>query len=166
MSSVVTPSSLTPALSKVILGAFNQMLLAPLPQVMVVQLNIRKMLEEACLPPINIIGQKVASEGLTRFEDRSRLPLGISVNFTSFAAKMLTLVGEARGPPRRQIIAMLLPMDHSHHVCAGWGRIGEDAAAQVTNNASTVGRITGNDKTENALGWPSSWASPWCLIQQ
>ncbi len=31
-------------------------------------------------------------EGMTRFEDRKRLPLGVSVNFTSFAAKILTAV--------------------------------------------------------------------------
>lgn len=57
------------------------------------QLNIRKLLDEACLPPINIICQKVANQGLTRFEDRRRLPLGISVNFNSMAAKLLTQVG-------------------------------------------------------------------------
>lgn len=56
------------------------------------QLNIRKLLEDQALPPINIIVQKVAKEGTTRFEDRRRLPLGISVNFTSFSAKMLMLV--------------------------------------------------------------------------
>lgn len=56
------------------------------------QLNIRKLLEDQALPPINIICQKVATEGLTRFEDRHRLPLGISVNLNSFAAKMLTQV--------------------------------------------------------------------------
>eukprot|EP00877_Chromochloris_zofingiensis_P015032 jgi/Chrzof1/9783/Cz04g15180.t1 len=55
------------------------------------QLNIRKLLEDQALPPINIIVQKVAKEGTTRFEDRRRLPLGISVNFTSFSAKMLML---------------------------------------------------------------------------
>ena len=31
--------------------------------------------------------------GLTRFEDRRRYPHGISVNFTSFAAKLLAQVG-------------------------------------------------------------------------
>lgn len=56
------------------------------------QLNIRKLLDEAGLPPINIICQKVANQGLTRFEDRRRLPLGISVNFNSMAAKLLTQV--------------------------------------------------------------------------
>lgn len=30
--------------------------------------------------------------GLTRFEDRKRLPLGIAVNLTSFAAKLLSQV--------------------------------------------------------------------------
>jgi hypothetical protein len=51
------------------------------------------LLEESGLPPINIICQKVANQGLTRFEDRRRLPLGISVNFNSMAAKLLTQVG-------------------------------------------------------------------------
>lgn len=77
------------------------------------QLNIRKLLEDAGLPAINIVCQKVwgggmcgrwgvpggqpiapapvntaiptslaqvGTEGVTRFEDRSRLPLGLSVN--------------------------------------------------------------------------------------
>jgi hypothetical protein len=44
------------------------------------------------LPPINIICEKVANQGLTRFEDRQRLPLGISVNFNSLSAKLLTRV--------------------------------------------------------------------------
>lgn len=56
------------------------------------QLNIRKLLEDLALPPINIICQKVATQGLTRFEDRRRLPLGISVNFNSMAAKLLSQV--------------------------------------------------------------------------
>jgi hypothetical protein len=56
------------------------------------QLNIRKLLEDLRLPPINIICQKVATQGLTRFEDRRRLPLGISINFNSMAAKLLTQV--------------------------------------------------------------------------
>lgn len=56
------------------------------------QLNIRKLLDEAGLPPINIICEKVANQGLTRFEDRQRLPLGISVNFNSLSAKLLTQV--------------------------------------------------------------------------
>lgn len=56
------------------------------------QLNMRKLLEDSKLPAINIICQKVATEGLTRFEDRHKLPLGISVNLNSFAAKMLAQV--------------------------------------------------------------------------
>jgi hypothetical protein len=42
--------------------------------------------------PADIICQKVATEGLTRFEDRNRLPLGISVNLNSFSAKTLAQV--------------------------------------------------------------------------
>jgi hypothetical protein len=56
------------------------------------QLNMRKLLEDSKLPAINVICQKVATEGLTRFEDRHRLPLGISVNLNSFSAKMLAQV--------------------------------------------------------------------------
>ncbi|KAG2488131.1 hypothetical protein HYH03_013277 [Edaphochlamys debaryana] len=59
--------------------------------IMMVQLNIRKLLEDASRPTINIVCQKVASIGLTRFEDRRRPPLGISDNFASFTAKLLTM---------------------------------------------------------------------------
>jgi hypothetical protein len=94
-------------------------------QVLTVQLNLRKLLENQERPSMNIICQKVghsvlfakkhrrllclvmrvsaafffccsghqvATEGMTRFEDRRRLPLGVSVNLTSFAAKILTHV--------------------------------------------------------------------------
>ena len=43
------------------------------------------------LPDINIICEKLAIAGVTRFEDRFRLPLGISINMTSYAAKLLVL---------------------------------------------------------------------------
>ncbi|KAG2488904.1 hypothetical protein HYH03_012534 [Edaphochlamys debaryana] len=59
--------------------------------VMMVQLNIRKLLEDASRPTINIVCQKVSSIGMTRFEDRRRLPLGININFASYAAKLLTM---------------------------------------------------------------------------
>jgi hypothetical protein len=61
------------------------------------QLNVRKLLEDSRLPAINILCQKVASEGLTRFEDRHRLPFGVSVNLNSFAAKVLAQVCSASG---------------------------------------------------------------------
>ena len=32
----------------------------------------------------------MAAEGQTRFEDRYRLPIGISVNMTSYSGKLLT----------------------------------------------------------------------------
>ncbi|KAK9850097.1 hypothetical protein WJX84_009691, partial [Apatococcus fuscideae] len=57
--------------------------------IMMVQLNVRKALELAGHPDINIICEKVAFNGVTRFEDRFRLPLAVSVNFTSHSAKML-----------------------------------------------------------------------------
>lgn len=40
---------------------------------------------------MNIICEKLAIAGVTRFEDRFRLPLGISINMTSYAAKLLVM---------------------------------------------------------------------------
>ena len=45
--------------------------------------------QDAGFPDINIISEKVAFEGVTRFEDRQRLPLGISFNSTSLSASLL-----------------------------------------------------------------------------
>lgn len=50
------------------------------------------LLQEAQFPDINIICEKVAFDGVTRFEDRFRLPLGISVNMTAYTARLLTQV--------------------------------------------------------------------------
>lgn len=43
------------------------------------------------MPDINIVCEKLAIAGATRFEDRFRLPLGTSINLTSYAAKLLVL---------------------------------------------------------------------------
>ncbi|KAK9808551.1 hypothetical protein WJX73_007473 [Symbiochloris irregularis] len=59
-------------------------------QILLAQLHIRKRLEEQGYPLLNIICEKVAVEGVTRFEDRFRLPVGISVNTNAFSAKLLT----------------------------------------------------------------------------
>lgn len=45
-----------------------------------------------------VVAEKCAFEGTTRFEDGLRLPLGISVNFPSFAAGILTEVSSAGRP--------------------------------------------------------------------
>ncbi|CAL8470852.1 g10394 [Coccomyxa elongata] len=58
--------------------------------VMSVQLSIRKLLEERGFPDINIITEKVAFQGITRFEDRGRMPLGSVFNITSFSARILS----------------------------------------------------------------------------
>lgn len=71
---------------------------------MTVQLNLRKMLEEANMNSTIVVAEKCAFEGTTRFEDGLRLPLGISVNFPSFAAGILTEV--AYNPK------VLLPFSH------------------------------------------------------
>ena len=59
--------------------------------ILTVQLNIRFLLEETRSSEINIIAEKLASEGETRFENRSKLPLGASISSSSFSAKSLTL---------------------------------------------------------------------------
>jgi len=71
---------------------------------MTVQLNIRKMLEDAECPAFNCIVEKCAFEGVTRFEDGFRLPLGISINFPSFAASILLEVAFNPG--------VLVPFSH------------------------------------------------------
>jgi hypothetical protein len=55
------------------------------------QLNIRMRLESEG-KEVSVIAEKMAYGGVTRFEDLKRLPLGMSVNFTSFSAKMLAFL--------------------------------------------------------------------------
>ncbi len=50
----------------------------------------QSMVQEQGRPDINIVCEKVAFQGLTRFEDRHSLPLGVSSNFTAYSAKLLT----------------------------------------------------------------------------
>jgi hypothetical protein len=47
------------------------------------------LLQDAGLADINIIAEKTAFEGLTRFEDKERLPLGTNFNLTAYGANML-----------------------------------------------------------------------------
>lgn len=60
-------------------------------QVLTAQLNIRMKLQAAG-KEVSMVAEKMAYGGVTRFEDLRRLPLGISVNFTSFSAKMLSFL--------------------------------------------------------------------------
>ena len=53
------------------------------------------MLQAADAPDINIICEKVAFDGVTRFEDRFRLPLGVTVNLTDYSAQLATEVRHA-----------------------------------------------------------------------
>ncbi len=63
--------------------------------------------EEGC-PDINIICERLTVGGLpTRFEDQTRLPMGVSVNSTSFSAKLLQV-------PARQHRTASLPLLSSH----------------------------------------------------
>ncbi|CAG9465137.1 unnamed protein product [Pedinophyceae sp. YPF-701] len=58
--------------------------------VMMVQLHLRRLLEDAQRPDINILCEKLAFEGLTRFEDPRRLPMGITFNAAAYSAKLLS----------------------------------------------------------------------------
>ncbi len=49
-------------------------------------------MQAADAPDINIICEKVAFDGVTRFEDRYRLPLGVTVNLTDYSAQLATEV--------------------------------------------------------------------------
>lgn len=51
--------------------------------------------QAADAPDINIICEKVAFDGVTRFEDRYRLPLGVTVNLTDYSAQLATEVSHA-----------------------------------------------------------------------
>ena len=50
------------------------------------------LLQEQNRPDINIVCEKIAFQGLTRFENRQALPVGVSTNFTAYSAKLLTQV--------------------------------------------------------------------------
>ena len=67
-------------------------------------------MQEAGFPDINIICEKVAAEGETRFEDKYRLPVGISVNLTSFSAELLTYAKYNAG------IIMVFSQVHAHRL--------------------------------------------------
>lgn len=54
------------------------------------------------LASANPVCPQVAFDGLTRFEDRSRLPLGISVNMTAYSARLLTQVRSPAACCRRR----------------------------------------------------------------
>lgn len=55
-------------------------------------------LQAAEAPDINIICEKVAFDGVTRFEDKFRLPLGVTVNLTDYSAQLATEVSHAYLP--------------------------------------------------------------------
>ena len=63
-------------------------------------------LQERGFPDINIITEKVAFQGITRFEDRGRLPLGSNFNVTSFSARILS---QAAYNPKAGVLRPLHP---------------------------------------------------------
>ena len=64
-------------------------------------------LQAADAPDINIICEKVAFDGVTRFEDRYRLPLGVTVNMTDYSAQLATEVCSAAPCSGSPIYALL-----------------------------------------------------------
>eukprot|EP00887_Chlorella_sp_A99_P007502 scaffold2.g7502.t1 len=57
--------------------------------VLMVQLNIRCLLDAKAAPALAMVVEKTTYIGLTRFEDATRLPLGVSTNLSSYSAKAL-----------------------------------------------------------------------------
>lgn len=70
--------------------------------------------EERGFPDINIITEKIAFQGITRFEDRGRMPLGSVFNITSFSARILS---QAIYNPK---VLNDLPCTHP---CSGWNAL-------------------------------------------
>eukprot|EP00892_Ulva_mutabilis_P004077 jgi/Ulvmu1/2040/UM120_0036.1 len=60
--------------------------------VLAAQLNLRMRLQRAARTWVSVVAEKMAYGSQTRFEDFTQLPVGISVNFTSFSSKMLAFV--------------------------------------------------------------------------
>lgn len=54
-------------------------------------------MQEAQHPSINIVAEKMIHQGQTRFEDGRRLPVGVAVNASNFAAKALAQVATEPG---------------------------------------------------------------------
>ena len=81
--------------------------------------------QDAGYPDINIIAEKVAAEGQTRFEDRYRLPIGISVNMTSYSGKLLTAA--LYNPRLIMVYAQARPacefLDFSRHGLRAWHHV-------------------------------------------
>ena len=81
----------------------------------------RPLAQDGGFPPISIICEKLTYVGVTRFEDDTRLPLGIAINSSSYAAKALTQVG---GASRGRLVAgvamrsSLYPMPLLRGCCA------------------------------------------------
>jgi hypothetical protein len=67
--------------------------------------------EEGC-PDINVITERLTVGGLpTRFEDQSRLPMGISVNSTAYSAKLMTAIAV---DPMRLALVLFGDSDRAH----------------------------------------------------
>jgi len=58
--------------------------------VMAIQVNVRLLLDKAGASNCKIITEKVAFEGMTRFEDSLKLPLGVSINRKDYIAMLLS----------------------------------------------------------------------------
>lgn len=84
------PSAAPPARCAAIEGILQDAVHAV--QVLAAQLNVRMRLERASRGFVSIVAEKMAYGSQTRFEDFTQLPVGISVNFTSFSSKMLAFL--------------------------------------------------------------------------
>ena len=60
-----------------------------------------------------MICEKVAFDGVTRFEDRYRLPLGVTVNMTDYSAQLATEVCSAascHGSPIHALLSIMFAL--------------------------------------------------------
>ena len=98
---------------------------------------------------INIVTEKVSFQGVTRFEDRRRLPLGVATNFSAYAAKVLT---QARLLPQ----ALLLLCTHIRT----WHALHHKGPPPNSAEASSAARKVRRWRTTPAL-WPCTqrWAA-------
>jgi len=144
------------------------------------QLNLRQMLNSTVLGPprdMIFIGERLAGESrCTRFEDRTRLPLGSSINSASFAAKALAqesiLAGSMRLYAKVEEHVKLHVVDSSLFAEPGELCTYEQLQARATDMHSTLmgyydepdGRTSYVSLTLNPQGWetkrePRVWNS-------
>ncbi|KAK9801967.1 hypothetical protein WJX73_003033 [Symbiochloris irregularis] len=108
---------------------------------LMMQLNLRQLMEEAGFPSLNLITEKISFEGITRFEDKYRLPMGISVNQSGFSA---TLMAEAVYDNRILLPYSYLGKDNEMMIqdVSAFAAVGENLSFwQLQKRVGSVGQV-------------------------